>query len=87
MHERCTQHHYHYPAVTMLTLPDIDGWYDAVLTWHCQGCRQPRRWAVGQVHQHWHGMTIAAWDAACAHERRTGSVWAQQAAQQERRIL
>ena len=78
------RHRYGLPAVTMLTLPDIDGYYDAVLLWQCQTCPHACH-ATGMVHQQSLGLTVEAWEQRVAEERATGSPIARMAAQQERR--
>ena len=76
-------HAYRYPTVTMLSLPDVYGYYDAVLVWHCATCPATCH-ATGLLHQQSRGLTPAAWEARCAQERQRGGLVAQQAARQER---
>ena len=75
-------HRYRFPEVTMLSLPDVEGYYDAVLVWSCLGCQQPRRHTTGLLHQTSRGLTIAAWEAQGAKDRAAGGPLAHQTARE-----
>lgn len=77
-------HTYHLPSVSMLTLPDRGGYYDAVLVWHCvvPGCAHAC-YATGMVNQHSRNLTVPHWEAALARERHLGTLESRLAAREE----
>lgn len=77
-------HQYGLPTITMLTLPDVDGYFDAVLLWRCLECTHTRH-ATGIVPGEGPGLTVEEWDAQIVQARATGDPMAQEAARQERR--
>lgn len=62
-------HRYRFPSVTMLTLPDVQGDYDAVLLWYCLDCGQLGPFYTCQMHRETKGMTYevmrAIWEREC----------------------
>lgn len=53
-------HRYRFPDVTLLTLPDMQGWSDCFLQWRCMECGVARPYTTCQVHEETRNMTYEA---------------------------